>query len=325
MKAIFLATPSLLLVFSGALPAANSQLLSLVMPDVKVLADVNVTQAKGSPFGQYVLSQISANDAAGLQEIISQTGFDPTQDVSELLVASNATPPGSHVGLAAATGTFNVSSITAFAIGKGSITECYGGTVSGTACNGGVTILEDPQQTHGVAFLNGSLVVTGDLADVKAAIDRSKNPPVLPTSLTNQVSQLSMEYDAWGLTTVAPSSLGKQVQTPGGGNLQNAMQTVQAVSGGVKFGSTVNFGAQLQSDSAQDATSLAGVIQFMANMVQLHAAQQNPQAAAALQSLTATAQGNTVTVGLSVPEDQFQQLVQMGPNASRPHRPMRKH
>ena len=58
------------------------------MPDAKVLAGVNVAQAKSSPFGQYVLSQISANDP-GLQQLASVTGFDPRQDLCEVLVASN--------------------------------------------------------------------------------------------------------------------------------------------------------------------------------------------------------------------------------------------
>ena len=54
MKTQFLTTATLLAVFSGALPAADPRLLKLVMPDAKVLADVNVDQAKASPFGQYV-------------------------------------------------------------------------------------------------------------------------------------------------------------------------------------------------------------------------------------------------------------------------------
>jgi len=38
------------------LSAADPQLLNLVMPDVKVMADINVEQAKTSPFGQFVLA-----------------------------------------------------------------------------------------------------------------------------------------------------------------------------------------------------------------------------------------------------------------------------
>ena len=116
MKAQFLST-ALMTVFAGALPAVDSQLLNLVMPDATVVAGVNVTQAKTSPFGQYVLSQIQPNDPK-LQELVTLTGFDPRQDVNELLVASDSSQtsgPQSKTGLVLATGIFNVPTITSFA------------------------------------------------------------------------------------------------------------------------------------------------------------------------------------------------------------------
>jgi hypothetical protein len=317
MKAQIFATATLLTAFSTALPAVDSQLLNLVMPDAKVLAGVNVAQAKSSPFGQYVLSQMTTN--TDVQQLFTLTGFDPRRDVNELLLASTAAP-GNHAGLATATGTFDVNSIVSFATSKGAKTETFGG----------VTILEDPGQTHGVAFLSGSLVAAGDIASVKAAIGRVAQPSILPAAVVTQVNQLSAADDAWALTTVPPASLtpGATAPTvPGLGNgLQNSLGSVQSVSGGVKFGATVSFTAQAQTDTAQNATALAGVVQFLANMAQMQAASQNPQAAAALQSLTATASGTTVTVNLSVPEDQFQQLVRSGPNAAHPHQhgPARK-
>lgn len=313
MKAQIFATATLLTAFSTALPAVDSQLLNLVMPDAKMMAGVNVAQAKASPFGQYVLSQMTTNNS-GLQQLSTLTGFDPRRDVNELLLASSAAP-GSHGGLAAATGTFDVNSIVAFATSKGAKTETIGG----------ITILEDPNQTHAVAFLSGSLVAAGDIDSVKAAIGRVAQPSILPVALVTQVNQLSAAEDAWALTTVPPASLqpGATAPTiPGLGNgLQNSLGSVQSVFGGVKFGTNVSFTAQAQTDTAQNATALAGVVQFLANMAQLQAANQNPQAAAALQSLTATASGTTVTVNLSVPEDQFQQLVHPQVKAAHPHRP----
>ena len=98
--------------FAGVLTirAADSQLLSLVMPDAKVLAGVNVDQAKASPFGLYVLTQIQSNNS-DLQKLITLTGFDPTRDVHEVLAATNATPGSkSPVGLVLGLrGNFNVS------------------------------------------------------------------------------------------------------------------------------------------------------------------------------------------------------------------------
>ena len=99
----------------------------MVMPDSQVVAGLQVTQAKGSLFGQYVLSHLSVNDTK-LQEFTAQTGFDPTQDVSEIVIASNwkANTPANR-WLVLADGTFNVSKITAAAQANGGVPTTYQG------------------------------------------------------------------------------------------------------------------------------------------------------------------------------------------------------
>src|SRR5437763_7713041 len=115
MSARLLTTATLATVLTGVLPirAADPQLLSLVMPDAKVLAGVNVDQAKTSPFGQYVLSQMQSQDAH-LKELTTLTGFDPTRDVHEVLVASSG-DPNQQTGLAVARGNFDPARILAAA------------------------------------------------------------------------------------------------------------------------------------------------------------------------------------------------------------------
>ena len=58
--------------FSGVLSAADPQLLNLLMPDAKVIAGVNVDQAKGTQFGQYILDQIGTHDS-DMQKLIDMT------------------------------------------------------------------------------------------------------------------------------------------------------------------------------------------------------------------------------------------------------------
>ena len=69
MKAQIL-TATLLTAFSGALSAADPLLLNLVMPEAKVLAGVNVEQAKGTQFGQFVLDQLQTHDAQ-MQQLVA--------------------------------------------------------------------------------------------------------------------------------------------------------------------------------------------------------------------------------------------------------------
>src|SRR3954470_6662998 len=113
MNARFLTTATLAFSFAGILPAkaADSQLLSLVMPDAKVLAGVNVDQAKTTPMGQYVLGQIQAQGGTThLQQLYALTGFDPTRDVHEVLVATNGTGK-EQTGLFLARGNFDPARI----------------------------------------------------------------------------------------------------------------------------------------------------------------------------------------------------------------------
>ncbi len=297
MKALIASTAALAALFSGVLSAADPQLLNLVMPDVKVMADINVEQAKSSPFGQYVLTQVETQQ---LTQIATLTGFDPTKDVNELLVAGNGA--AQHSGLALALGNFNVAAITGVIALQKVATETYHG----------VTIFENTQKEAGLAFLGGSIAVAGDLVNVKAAIDRVSAPSILPASLLTEIGQLSAANDVWALTTVSPSSLkasAAALDVPGLGNgAGNMLGTVQSASGGIKFGANVVMTAQAQADTAQNATAAAGLIQFLVNMAQLKAADQ-PQVQALAKALTVSANGATINVALTLPSEQFQELL----------------
>jgi hypothetical protein len=224
--------------------------------------------------------------------------------VNELLLASTSAP-GSKTGLVLARGAFDPAKIAAAAQAAGAGAETYGG----------VSIIEDPQRQNGFAFLDSTLVVAGDLANVKAAIDRRAGGPTIPVALAARVNQLSSTQDAWAITTVPPSTLKPPAAVPpaaappaAGANVQNALQKIESASGGVKFGSVVVLTGQAQAATPQDASQLGDVLKLFVSMAQVQASQ-HPEAAALAQSLVVTTQGSTVKISLSVPEDQLQQLV----------------
>jgi hypothetical protein len=300
MNARILTAATIVAAFSGVLTAkaADSQMLSLVMPDAKVVAGVNVDSAKTSPFGLWVISQMQSN-AQHLQELKDLTGFDPLRDIHEILAASTGT---AHNGLAMARGNFDTSKITTAAAANGGLTETYAG----------FTILEDPKQTGGFAFLDSTLVVAGDIASVKGALDRLHNPQPLPAAVTALVSQWSASQDAWAITTVPPSTLHPAAGTPNipglGANAQGILQKIQQICGGVKFGANVVVTAQAQADNAPDAAQMAAALQFLVNLAQTQAAQ-HPEITSLVQGLAINSSGVNVNVTLSLPQAQIQQLV----------------
>ncbi|MBZ5583256.1 MAG: hypothetical protein LAQ30_13830 [Acidobacteriia bacterium] len=77
----------------------------------------------------------------------------------------------------------------------------------------------------------------------------------------------------------------------------------------MKFGETVAVDAEAQTDTPDNAKSIQGVLQLLANMAALQTSQ-SPQAASLLKSLVVNASGVFVTVRMSLPTEQIQQLVQ---------------
>jgi hypothetical protein len=313
MNARFLTSATLAFAFAGVLPAraADPQLLALVMPDAQVIAGVNVQQAKGTQFGQYILSQVQTSDPK-FQELINLTGFDPTRDVVEVLVASSAAGSNikQHSGLVLARGNFLPDKILAAAKAQGAVTESYGGA----------TIIEEPGKSSGVAFLSSTIVVAGDIANVKAAIDRQTKAAALPSAVSVQINQWSNSQDAWAITTVPLSTLHPPANAPNvpGLNGQGAFLAVQQAAGGVRFGSNVVVTGQVQADTAQNATTMGDTLKLLANLAQMQTKDAN--AVALAQSLKVTANGNLMTATVSMPVDQLEQIVR--PHASpRPVRP----
>jgi hypothetical protein len=313
MNARTLTTATLFTAFAGVIAAnaADSQLLSMVMPDAKVVAGVNVDSAKASPFGRYVLAQLQTNNT-DLQQLIAFTGFDPTRDVDEVLVATPSGVGGKANGLVLARGTFDPT-LAALAATKGALTEIYNG----------VTIIESPDQQAGIAFISTARVAAGDIASVKAAIDRQGSAPSLPSDVLTQVSKWSGAEDAWVVTTVPLAGLAPAgtttTGTSGGGPMANpmagVMQQVQQMAGGVKFGASVVGTAAIQADNAADATQLGNTLQFFVNLMQMQS-QKNPQMANLAQAFSINATGTTVNVTITLPEAQFQQLFQMEKKAA---------
>jgi hypothetical protein len=282
--------------------AVDPQLLNLVMPDARVMAGVNVTSARNSIFGQFMLSKIPAGDT-GLEKLISLTGFDPRQDLSEILMASSAVQ-GSKSALVLARGNFDVAKITAALNGQ-----------QMQNWDGAVLITPAKANDNGaVAFLNSSIAIAGDAASVKAALDRQNNANSIDPALGAQVQALSAADDAWTVSIASAASLlpmGAMADTSGN-QITGILKNIQSSSGGVKFrDQNVNISGQAVADSPQNAGALSDVIRLLATLAGANSGA-NAQAAAVagiLQSLQITIDGTAVNLALTVPESQLESFL----------------
>ncbi len=296
-----------------AFAAVDPGLLRLVMPDAKVIAGLQVRETRNSLFGQYVLSHMQIEDA-GFKKFISQTGFDPRRDVTEILMASNweqSTPQSRW--LVAARGTFNLPQITTAAKANGGVITDFLGVGILTYSEEAKTQESKPDIESGIAFFDSSSAVMGDLASVKAAIQRKQSNAGPTGDLLGKVRDLSAKNDFWFVTTVPISEFAGAMPNP---NLSGAMKgdllaAIHQASGGIRFGDTVTISGEAITRSDKDAQALVDVFRFLAGLIQLNSENNKVagQVSTLLDTMDLKTSGNVMTMSLAIPEQQLEQLL----------------
>lgn len=287
------------LLAASALFGADQALLALVNPDAKVVGGIHVSRTLSSPFGQFLLSRMNAEDRH-FREFTTLTGFDPRRDLREVVFSSTADAANQRAGVVVARGVFNGPQILASARTKGHVT---------TTNYKGVDILQSPDG-GGLAFLDGSLAIAGDLENVRKAIDR-RAASAVPPSL-QKASILMNRYDAWMVSTAPVGRFAgaapNQVQGPLN---SNAMQGILETSGGVTFDSLVLIEGEALTRSEKDAQALIDVVKFVTGMLQMHSGNNPkwPQIEPILNSLEMRPEASTVKFSLRIAEADLEQLV----------------
>jgi hypothetical protein len=295
---------------------ADSSLLGLVMPDVKVVSGIQVNQAKSSPFGKYLLSRMQPS-GTDFQTFVNQTGFDPRRDLTEIIMASSWANSPSRQVLVVARGSFTASKL------KSAI-ELNGGTATPFK---GIDILMPKSKSAGnansvFAVLDTNYATMGDLDAVQTVIQRFQNKAVAPASLVSKVNTLSAANDFWFMTLVPVSDFTSVVPDPNMGQMMNGnvMQSIQQLSGGIKFGPSVQLSAQAVTRSEKDATALEDVVRFFVSLLQSNR-DKNPAAAQAsslADNLELSSDGNVMAMSLAVPEDQLESLFNTARQSRKP-------
>jgi hypothetical protein len=290
----------------SALASVDSGLLSLVPSGAKIVASVDVTHARNSEFGQYLLSKMQSEDAH-FQEMIDQTGFDPRRDLQDIVFETGdpgATGKGSFAILAR--GNFDAAKIQALATSKGASVVSFSGV------DMLVESKKQGQQTA-IAFPEVGVAVMADLSTMKQIITNLSSPAVMDADLKSKINVIGNTNDAWFVSLVGGSFLADHAGPAG--QQTKALQGVLQSSGGVKLGAMIETTFDATTRSAQDATALSDVIRFLASMVQMQR-QNDARAevlASALDGMTLQTTGATVHVAVTMAEKSLEQLAQSSP------------
>lgn len=299
-----------LAIFSVTAAASDSALMNLAMPDAKVLVGANVSKILASPMAKQIASQIEGGNPQ-VQQLFEGTGFDPMRDIHEILVASTGqghNPPT----IVLVRGTFDVPKITAFVSSASYAPTTYEG----------VTVLESAQGAHrgqasGVAFLDNSTAVAGDLDQVRAAIRRRARGGAFHAALASKADMLSRRYDIWIYSAISMSDLATSVPNPNMRQVGDVLKSIQEVSGGMRLGPDMEIAAEMVTGSEKAANSLADSLRVLIGLMTM-----NQQGADGLkpEDLKLTVDARTVRVAVNITAEQLRKAyqTQMARNTLRP-------
>lgn len=289
----------------SASAAVDSALAALIPADATVVSGVNVNQAKSSAFGRFVLSQMDSDDE-GIRKFIADTGFDPRRDLTELVVATVGTTDKPEPVILGR-GIFTPGRILDLARQHGAAVSSYQGIEIAT------------HKLNAIAFVDASIAVIGHSAAVKAAIDQRANPVKrLPETVTRKIAELSNANDAWFYTAASPADfLGGKIADPnlGGAMKEGLLQAVTGAAGGIKFRDThAQVSAEAVTRSDKDATALADVFRFLAQIVQTQGNASNSRnngaqdVAELLSKLQLSTDANVMKLQLAIPESLLERV-----------------
>jgi hypothetical protein len=289
---------SISLAFGAIACAADPTLLNLVMPDAKVAFGMNVEKIIASPIGQQLGSQIRQAPPE-LQQIFKDTGFDPTRDLKELLIASTGQGQNAPT-LILARGTFDIAKLSAFAFTSGRPPVVYEG----------VPILTHPAKSSGaLALVDSTTVIGGDLEQVRAAIRRRESSTPLNASFAAKAAKLSEQYDVWGFSAVSLASM--VPPTAPNPSLQQAadlLKSIQQVSGGMRFSPDMEMALEVVTRTQKDAESVRDTLGFVSAFL---AANQKNTSGLKADALKVSVNARTVHIALHITEEELKKAYEM--------------
>ena len=184
--------------------AADPSLMKLVMPEARLISGFNFSQVLASPIGQFALSQMQG-ESPEFQAFVTTTGFDPRRDLREVLIASTGGPNAAPSALVLIRANFESARVVDLAKKHGATMRQYRGVpVLTGGPRGAINLTPQRQQkSEGwVAFLENTIVVLGDAASVRGAIDRRGAGSNVNPRLAARVNELSGLYDFWGVSMI---------------------------------------------------------------------------------------------------------------------------
>jgi hypothetical protein len=289
--------------------------LSYVPADAALLAFANVREVMDSQLRQKMKAALP--NERGQQEFQEQTGIDIETDIDYVVAAMTAIPTGPGgppAGLVVARGRFNTTQLETLVREHGGVVEEYKGkrlvkatdhnAISRTTEDG--TVINKPAHTIVLAFLEPGLVGIGSEEAIKSSIDAQLSAHSITSN--NDMMELVADIDngnnAWAVGRF--DALQSQAHLPA--EIASKIPAVKtfAVMTHIDGGISGTLRAETRDD--QSAENLRQVVQ---GLLALGRMQNDPKAAAIVNSLQLSGSGRTVALSFAVPSEMFDLLSNM--------------
>lgn len=216
--------------------------------------------------------------------LLAQTplaGFDPLKDIDEVIIASTGVGDNPPV-LAVLRGRFDVDRL-------GQRATSYHG----------VPILEDAKKSSGMALLDGSTAIVGELPVVRAAIDQRGNGVGIAAGLAARVEPLRSRYSIWGI-----GDLPKQPHVAAGPATEpGATDSIDRFEFGAEIGHGLELTADIHVRTAQDAEKMASSLGFLEGMLK------DPKVSASGTKFELRTDKGLLHVAIMVPEEEWNKAI----------------
>lgn len=280
----------------GLAAAADPAMLELIMPDARAVMEINLDRLAAAPIGQNMSAQMKAefaNFRPNWQDpTTGNSSLDWSRYAQEVIFASGAPPaPGRpSPSLVIVRGLVDPAWIESLAAFRGAKSSYLG-----------VPILSSGAGNAVVAFLEGSIAVIGQPADVKAAIlRRGRNAPPSPV-LAEGLARYEGQYDAWMVSTGGVSAPAK---SPVGVSLK-WMERLDSFTGGLRLSPDLELSAEMNMRTEKDVADMTDELRWFSGVVQTQ-----EKTALSLEDLNFKADGKRVSLSLAVPEQQIRAALQ---------------
>jgi hypothetical protein len=225
-----------------------------------------------------------------LDEFARETGFDPRRDVREFLVASNGKD-----SVVAARGTFNVRAF------EGMTKSSYKGYSFYTRDRGGV------------ALIDASTAIAGNLPAVRAALDRYKaGERSGPTELLARARQIPPENQLWSVSNGFDSLLTGRI--PDSGNAANfgrILRSLENATAAVDLRTGVNGYINGLCRTEPDAKNLGDAARGMVGLGRLSVPDNQPEMLRLWDGIKVDQQQRTIKITVAIPQDLIDKLADM--------------